>query len=71
MSPSKPKYFLSIAKSISSENRSIKFHPLLKDVPPLKTMFLLYGNEKDAFNANVTHQSFSIATDGKPVNSVA
>ena len=32
---------------------------------------LLYGNENEAFKHNVTHQSFSMAIAGKPVNSVA
>ncbi len=64
MSPSKPKNFLSIAKSISSENRSIRFQPLLNEVPPLKTVLGEYFNSKEAFNANVTHQSFSMAIAG-------
>ncbi len=35
-----------MARSISSEKRSIKFHPLLKLVPPLNTNVSAYGKEK-------------------------
>lgn len=58
MSPSNPKNFRSIARSISSEKRSIKSHPLLKDVSPLNTMCSLYGKENEAFKHRVTTNLF-------------
>ena len=58
--PSKSNNFLSTAKSISSENRSITFQTLLNEVPPLKTNLSTKGNEKISCKKVVTHKSFSI-----------
>ena len=66
-SPSKPKNFRSIAMSISSENRSIIFQHLLRDVPPLNEKYFAYDRENNARNTCVTHQSFSVVCWSSPV----
>ena len=68
--PLKPKYSLSMAMSISSENRSIRCQHLLNDVPPLKDRCLAYGRQNIARSTAVTHQSFSIASRCRMFSSV-
>lgn len=66
-SPVKPKNSLSKAKSISSENRCIRLHPLLKDVPPLNMSAFEHSIEKIIAKVCTTHQSFFAADEGKPI----
>ena len=47
--------------SISSENLSISFQPLLNEVPPLKAKYFEYDVLKISLSVSVTHQSFSNA----------
>src|ERR1035437_597111 len=65
-SPLKPRYSLSNTKSISSENRCIRFQPLLNEVPPLKINAGAHFIEKIIDSVCTTHQSFSIAISCKP-----
>lgn len=51
-----------MAKSMSSLKRPIKFQPLLKEVPPLKSKQPIHDVWNNAFKVMVTHQSFSTVT---------
>ena len=65
----KPRYFLSMARSQSSENRSISPQPLLRLVPPLKTKLPLYSKLNIALRTMLTQKSFSTAFSFIPFSS--
>jgi hypothetical protein len=51
---------------MSSENRSIIPHPLLREVPPLKAKYGAYFEVNNILKTSVAHQSFSIAFEVIP-----